>query len=292
VTRLLVTGANGQLGRALTRRAPDAASFDRASLDVSDTAAVAAAFERVRPDVVVHAAAWTDVDGAETHEGAARAVNVDGTRAVAAAAARVDALLVYVSSDYVFSGDATRPYREDDPTGPLSAYGRSKLDGEREAAAARHLIVRTSWVYGDGRNFVRSILAAAATTSELTVVDDQVGRPTHAGDLAGGLLALAGAGATGTFHLTGDGDPCSWADFAEAVVAEGVAHGALARAAAVRRIGTDEYLAGRAGTVAPRPRYSVLDCSRATAAGVTLRPWREALTAYVRATVSPEVEVG
>ena len=273
---LLVTGAGGQLGRALGQLEPRAVLLERSRLDVADPAAVAQAIGRSRPAVVVHAAAWTRVDDAESDPEGAHRVNVEGTRCVAEAAARAGALLVYVSTDYVFPGDRREGYREDDATGPQSVYGRTKLAGEAEAAAfGRHLVVRTSWLFGEGHNFIRSILRAAATRHELTVVDDQRGLPTYAADLAGGLLALADAGAEGLFHLAGGGEAGSWADVAEAALA------AAGSAASVRRISTAEYLEGRSGPVAPRPASSVLDCTRAAALGVALRPWREAVADYV-----------
>lgn len=275
---LLVTGAGGQLGRALARLEPDAVLLDRGALDVLDPSAVTEVIGGCRPLVVVHAAAWTRVDDAEGDPEGAHRVNVEGTRSVAEAAAGVGALLVYVSTDYVFSGDRAGPYREGDATGPRSVYGRTKLAGEAEAAAfARHLVVRTSWVFGEGHNFVRSILRAAATRDELAVVDDQRGLPTYALDLAGGILALVEAGAESLFHLAGGGEPGSWADLAEAALA---AAGSPAR---VRRVSTAEYFAGRSTPVAPRPSSSVLDCSRAASLGVTLRPWRDAVAEYVSA---------
>lgn len=273
---LLVTGAGGQLGRALGRLEPGAVLLDRGRLDILDRAAVVQAIVRRRPAVVVHAAAWTKVDDAESDPEGARRVNVDGTRSVAEAAARAGALLVYVSTDYVFPGDKRDGYRETDATGPRSVYGRTKLAGEAEAAAfGRHLVVRTSWAFGEGHNFIRSILEAAATRDELAVVDDQRGLPTYAADLAEGLLALAETGAEGLFHLAGGGGPGSWADVAEVALAE------ARSATVVRRISTTEYLEGRAGPVAPRPTSSVLDCTKAAALGVALRPWREAVAAYV-----------
>jgi dTDP-4-dehydrorhamnose reductase len=243
--------------------------------------AVAEAVARHEPDVVVHAAAWTAVDAAEADPDGTWKVNVGGTEAVARAATSAGALLVYPSTDYVFSGDGTRPYREDDPAKPRSAYGRTKLEGEEAAKTCpRHLVVRSSWVFGEGSNFVASILRRARRGQPLAVVQDQVAVPTYALDLAGGILALADGGFTGTFHLRNGGDPCSWADLAEASLQAGVRHGLVMAAPEVVRISTEEW-AGRSGPVADRPRYSVLDCSRAEAAGVRLRPWPEALDAYV-----------
>jgi dTDP-4-dehydrorhamnose reductase len=284
---VLVTGAGGQLGRALGALVPEAVLLSRADLDVTHREAVERAVARHRPAVVVHAAAWTAVDAAEADPEGARAVNVGGTEAVARAAERVGALLVYPSTDYVFGGDLGRPYREDDRPAPLSVYGRTKLEGEAAARALdRHLVVRTSWVFGEGRNFVRAVLGRAARGEELRVVADQVGLPTYALDLARGILALVEAGVTGTFHLAGGGAPCAWADLAEAALGAAVRAGLLRDPPSVRRVSTAEYDSARPGPVARRPAYSVLDCSKAAALGVRLRPWREALEEYVGALAS------
>ena len=181
------------MGAALRDRLPHAVFLDRAGLDVCDAAAVRAA---LRPDdVVIHAAAMTDVDGCERDPEAAFAVNAAGAANVAATGART----LLLSTDYVFDGEAARAYAEDDPTGPLSAYGRSKLEAERAVLQRPgNLVVRTSWVYGEGRNFIRSILAAERAGKELRVVADQRGRPTWAGDLAAALADLVAAGTMGS----------------------------------------------------------------------------------------------
>jgi dTDP-4-dehydrorhamnose reductase len=280
--RLLVTGAGGQLGRAVAELHPDATLLTKADLDITDPGAVAEAFSRHGPKVVLHAAAWTAVDAAEADPDAAWRVNVGGTEAVARAATSVGALLVYPSTDYVFSGEGTRPYREHDATKPRSVYGRTKLEGENAARTTpRHLIVRTSWVFGEGRNFVSAIVDRARHGGTLQVVADQIGRPTYAPDLARGLLDLAEGGHTRTFHFTGGGEPCTWADFAEAALDAAVRHGLLEGRPDVERVSTEAWAAGRSGAVADRPRYSVLDCSRAESAGVGLRPWRAALDDYI-----------
>jgi dTDP-4-dehydrorhamnose reductase len=258
--RVLVTGAGGQVGRALRAHLPDATFLARADLDVCDAEAVRAA---VRPeDVVVHTAAMTDVDGCERDPAAAFAVNAAGTANVVARGARV----ILLSTDYVFDGRASRAYAEDDPTGPLSAYGRSKLEAERAVLGRPgNLVVRTAWVYGDGRNFVRSILAAERAGRPLRVVDDQRGRPTWADDLARALAHLVAAGVAGILHVTGDGEPCTWADLAELVVGH-----------AVQRISSAEL-----GAPAPRPRSSVLALGRARALGVPLADWHRSVRRYL-----------
>ena len=281
--RLLVTGAGGQLGRAIQARCPGGAFLAKSDLDVTDDDAVAAAMERHRPDVVVHAAAWTRVDEAEAQPLEVRRVNVAGTRAVLRAAADAGAVMVYPSTDYVFSGGARRPYVEDDTPEPLSMYGRTKLEGEHSVSDYdRHLIVRSSWVFGDGRNFLRTILDQARVKEELQVVGDQIGLPTYAVDLAAGILELVDLGATGTFHLAGQGDPCSWAELAEAALSSAVVAALLERRPAVRPVRTDEYRALRDGELAPRPAFSALDCTKAANLGVSLRRWREAVAEYVR----------
>ena len=258
--RVLVTGAGGQVGRALRRFLPGAVFLDRAALDVRDAGAVRAAFGP--GDVVVHAAAMTDVDGCERDEPAAFAANADAARHVAETGARV----IQLSTDYVFAGDSDAPYAESDPTGPISVYGRSKLAGERAVLAQPdNLVVRTSWVYGDGRNFFRAILAAERAGRRLRVVDDQRGRPTAADDLARALAYLVALDVSGIVHVTGAGEPCTWADLAEIAVGH-----------PVERITTAEF-----GAPAPRPRSSVLALDRARALGVPLADWADSVRRYL-----------
>ncbi|CAN5863560.1 N/A [soil metagenome] len=275
--RVLVTGGGGQVGRAFACLLPDAVVLDRTELDIADTGRVQMVFDDVRPEVVYNAAAYTAVDRAEVEPEQARLINVDAVVNLANSARKHDALLVQFSSDYVFRGDAG-PYTELDRTVPVSVYGRTKLQGEVAARASgnRFLIIRTSWVFGDGHNFVRSIVGAAAKHNELTVVDDQRGRPTYAPDLAEGTAALVTAGCTGVFNLTGGGGSGTWADVAEAAIE---AAGLPAR---VRRVTTAQYYSGKEGPVAPRPANSELDCSKAGKAGVNLRPWQAAVGEYVK----------
>jgi dTDP-4-dehydrorhamnose reductase len=228
VTRWLVTGAAGMLGRDLTAAldaAPDRSvtGLARAQLDITDAAAVAAAV--ADHDIVVNAAGWTDVDGAEEHEAAATRVNGDGTRRLAEACARHRIPLLHVSTDYVFPGDADRPYTEDAPTGPIGAYGRGKLAGElavRELLPAHGFVVRTAWLYGrHGRNFVSTMLDLATRRDTVEVVDDQHGQPTWSGSLAPrlaalGEAALAGRAPAGIYHGTASGQ-VTWFGLARAV---------------------------------------------------------------------------
>jgi dTDP-4-dehydrorhamnose reductase len=272
--RLLVTGAAGMLGRDVVAAAQDAghevAALARADLDITDAAAVRAAVRAARPDAVINCAAWTDVDGAEAAEEQATAVNGAGAGHVAEAAAEHGALVVHVSSDYVFDGRASEPYPEDAPTGPAGAYGRSKLVGEQAIAAAggRAAIVRSAWLFGPhGGNFVDTMRRLGAEREEIAVVDDQVGCPTYTGHLAGALVEIAGRGTTGVLHVAGGGR-CSWFDLAEATFAE---TGLTCR---VRRQSTADL-----GRPAPRPAFSVLGGTRPDAP--VLPHWREGLRAHL-----------
>jgi dTDP-4-dehydrorhamnose reductase len=224
--RVLITGAGGQLGRDVTSvfsdspSRPEVLAADRVRLDVADRDAVLQAVTSTRPTVVIHAAAWTAVDACEGDPDRAFRVNALGTRHVAEAAALVEAHLVYLSTDYVFDGSAAAPYREWDPTNPVSVYGRSKLGGEREVQALRpgSTIVRTSWVCGaHGANMVKTVLGLAQDRPELRFVDDQHGCPTFTEDLAGMILRLATARLPGLFHVTNQG-ATTWYRFARDVL--------------------------------------------------------------------------
>jgi dTDP-4-dehydrorhamnose reductase len=256
--RTVVLGAAGMLGQDVVR-ASGGLGLGRAELDVTDAAAVREALAGF--DLVVNCAAFTDVDGAEGDPEAALLVNRDGARNVAEAAARV----LYVSTDYVFDGAKREPYVESDPTGPLSAYGRSKLEGERATAAAnpRHFIVRSSWLFGPGgRNFVETMLGLGP---EVRVVDDQLGCPTFTGHLAEALVRLGGTEDYGVHHMSASGS-CSWFEFACEI---------FSRARVDTRVvpcTTAEF-----PRPAPRPAYSVLGSER----GHRLPTWQEGLDAYL-----------
>lgn len=279
MTRLLVTGSRGQLGRALLaeagRRGLTAEGHDLDTLDITDPGAVNRMVERLRPEAVINCAAITDVDGCESEPGRAMAVNGEAVEHLARASTKAGAVLVQISTDYVFSGEANRPWREEDPPAPLSAYGRSKLRGEEAARRAdRHLIVRTAWLFGPGgHNFVEAILRQVeAGRTRLLVVADQRGCPTYAPDLAAAILDLLEAGAEGVVHAANRGET-TWHGFAQAIVE-------LAGAEA-------EVVPVDTGAVprpAPRPRYSVLDTSRLrTILGRDLPGWRDALARYLEA---------
>ncbi len=274
--RLFVTGSKGQLGRALERVArPDGHEFigcDLPELDLTDAAAVRRAVADGRPDAIVNCAAFTAVDAAEANEADAMAVNGTAVGTIASAADEAGAVLVQISTDYVFDGTAERPYREDDPVHPQSAYGRSKLAGEIAARRARHhLIVRTAWLFGEGHNFVEAIrrqVEAGATS--LRVVADQRGCPTYALDLAGAIVGLLEAGATGVVHAVNSGST-TWFDFAREIVR------LLGSEAEVLPISTTD-----ARRPAPRPACSLLETSRLRELlGSDLPPWQDALERYL-----------
>jgi len=287
--RLLVTGAAGQLGADVLRLAPDAVGLGRADLDVTSGPAVRAVLEAVRPDVVLNCAAYTAVDAAEADEAAAYAVNATAPALLARGCAAVGARLVHVSTDYVFAGDGVAPYEPGDPTGPRSAYGRTKLAGElavRELLPAASYIVRTAWVYGGaGGNFVTTMARLAAGEQAVDVVDDQRGSPTWSRDLAAGLLELAGRPgvAAGTYHLTNGGE-ATWCELARTVFA-----GVGADPGRVRATTTAAF-----PRPAPRPAYSVLSGAAWAAAGLApLRGWREALAAaFADPDAGPGLSVG
>jgi dTDP-4-dehydrorhamnose reductase len=272
--RLLVTGAAGMLGRDVVAAAGDAGheavALARADLDITDAAAVRTAVLAARPDAVINCAAWTDVDGAEAAEAQATAVNGAGAGHVAAAAAEAGTLLVHVSSDYVFDGRASEPYREDAPTGPQGAYGRSKLAGEHAVAAAggRAAIVRSAWLFGPhGKNFVDTMRRLGAERDEVAVVDDQVGCPTYTGHLAPALVTIAERDLTGVMHVAGAGH-CSWFQLAVATFAEARID---CRVKPQRTVDL--------GRPAPRPAYSVLTSTRDEVP--VLPHWREGLKAHL-----------
>ena len=258
--RVLITGAGGQLGRALQDAfaADDVVPLSHADWDVT----LPAPEQLPRPDLVLHAAAWTDVDGAESDPQGAASVNIGGT----ANAAGLGAPLVAFSTDYVFDGRKREPYVESDGPNPLSAYGRTKLHGEA-ATGGDAWIVRSSWLFGrTGKNFVRTMLRLGVERDEVAVVDDQRGCPTYVGHLAAAVRALVDEDRPrGIWHLAGDGE-CTWADFADAIFAEAEI------ACRVRRITTEEL-----GRPASRPAYAVLRSERPGAP--TLPHWRDGLRA-------------
>lgn len=278
--RALILGAGGQLGLELAEAVPvgwELRTLSRAMLDITDEAAVHRALREAGPDVVFNAAAYTAVDRAEAEPAAANAVNALGAGNVAAAARALGARLLHVSTDFVFDGEASRPYAPGAHANPLGVYGRTKLAGEvavAERGDAGALIVRTAWVYSrHGANFVKTMLRLMATRDSVGVVDDQVGTPTWAGGLARALWAAAARpDVAGVLHWT-DAGVASWYDFAVAIRDEAAAAGRLTSTPDVRPIRTEDY-----PTPARRPAYSVLDKTSTWAAlGVTPVHWRSAL---------------
>ena len=279
----LVTGAGGQLGRELQGTSPagwTVAALDRTALDIADTGSLRAALDRVRPAALINAAAYTAVDKAETEAELASRSNADGPAVLAAVCAELGIRLVHISTDFVFDGAASAPYRPGDATGPLGEYGRSKLAGEQgtQAANPAALILRTGWVYSRfGNNFVKTMLRLMAERDQLNVVVDQVGTPTWARGLA--LTVWAGLlheDAHGIYHWS-DAGVCSWYDFAVAIQEEALALGLLQSEIAISPIPASDY-----PTPAARPSYSVLDkSSTCRDLDVTLTHWRTQLRAML-----------
>ena len=279
--RVLVTGANGQLGRALMSLLPQAGfvptGVDLPEADISDTAAMEV-WDWSRYDVVINAAAWTDVDGAETPEGRRLSwrANTVGPVNLARAAVRHGLIVVHISSEYTFDG-ATVVHTEAETPSPLGVYGQSKAAGDAAISVCpRHYLVRTSWVVGDGENFVKTMLSLAGRGVTPSVVADQTGRLTFASDLAAGIVHLLTSGAEfGTYNLSGGGPVVSWADIAKRVYER-----AGRSSDEVAPVTTEEYYAGREG-VAPRPLSSVLDLAKIEAAGFTPADSMERLKDYL-----------
>lgn len=293
--KVLVTGTSGQLGydvmEELARRGHEAigadrseteAEFEHVILDITDAEKVMGVIKEVRPEAIVHCAAWTNVDGAEepANEAAVRAVNVEGTRNLALAAKEVDAKFVYISTDYVFDGSGERPWEPDDKNyAPINVYGQSKLDGELEVSKIldKYFIVRIAWVFGrNGNNFVKTMLKVAEGREVVKVVDDQIGTPTYTYDLARLLVDMIESDKYGYYHATNEGGYISWADFTKEIYKQaGVG-------CAVEPVSTAEYeeIAGK--TVAKRPFNSRLNKAKLVEAGFQPLPtWQDALGRYL-----------
>lgn len=279
--RVAVTGAGGILGTALREILPkgpepmEAVGLTHADLDVTRPEDVREGLSEIRPDAVIHAAAYTQVDACEETPDLAREVNAVGTAHMGRTCKELNCRLIYLSTDYVFDGKSDRPYREDDPVCPLGVYGRTKWEGEvavRREGPADSLIVRTSWVYGrGGRNFVDAILEKGALGEPLRVVNDQRGSPTNSVDLADALKALLRTEARGVVHVSGGGE-CSWYEFARQILAAAGQDPDLVEPIPARGLGRR----------APRPAYSVLDGTAYQRwTGRDMRPWPEALVDYL-----------
>ncbi|MCQ4321359.1 dTDP-4-dehydrorhamnose reductase [Stutzerimonas stutzeri] len=284
--RILVCGAGGQVGHELVNRASryglEALGMTRDNLDITDAGRVADQVSRLKPGLIINAAAYTHVDNAETHSERAYSVNRDGAERLAHAARQASIPLLHISTDYVFSGNARTPYSEEDEVAPTGVYGASKLAGEAaiQAVLDEHLILRTSWVYGaHGANFVKTMLRLGCQRDALSVVADQYGCPTQAGSIADALLEMAqryaqsGILAWGLYHYSGR-SPCSWFDFAVEVFRQAEAKGMLAARPKVSPISTAQY-----PTPARRPAWSVLDCSKfETTFGIETHDWHDDLS--------------
>lgn len=290
--KILVTGANGQLGRCLAdwghASGHQFGLFDRAKLDITDGSTVLSVVHDFQPDVIINTAAYTAVDQAESERHTAYLVNAHGVGNLARAANAVGAWLVHVSTDFVFDGQLTRPYRETDKTNPLNVYGLSKLAGETEAAEAHHhLVVRTGWLFSEyGKNFLTTMLRLAGSQKPLRIVADQFGTPTYAGDLAAALIQLSEIVVNhphgpGLYHFNG-GRACSWFEFARSIFDQTVQQKHLSQLPEITAITTEEY-----PTPAKRPGYSVLDDSRLRAI-LSLLPanWEVALPKVIAKTLN------
>ena len=289
--KVLVTGTSGLLGHdvmeELARRGYEGIGADRSDtdaefphviLDITDDRRVMEVVEEIRPDVVVHCAAWTNVDAAEAPENAekVRAVNVDGTRNLAEACKAVDAKMVYISTDYVFDGTGTEPWKPDDKNyAPINVYGQSKLDGELAVAQTleKYFIVRIAWVFGrNGKNFVRTMIEVGKNHDVVRVVDDQIGTPTYTVDLARLLVDMIETDKYGYYHATNEGGFISWADFTEEIYKQAGMN------VKVKRVTTEEY--GK--SVAARPFNSRLDKSKLVQNGFEPLPkWQDALSRFL-----------
>ncbi|MGG2140212.1 dTDP-4-dehydrorhamnose reductase [Symbiopectobacterium sp. RP] len=276
--RVLLTGANGQLGRCFQDRLPadwQILATDSAELDITVLAQVTATVSAFKPDAIVNAAAYTAVDKAESEVELAERINAAGPANLADVVAQHGIRLVHVSTDYVFDGNASTPYTEASPTNPLSVYGITKLAGERavSAAAPDAIIVRTAWVFSEyGNNFVKTMLRLGKDRDALSIVDEQRGCPTYAGDLAQAIIALLQQNAAGgIYHYSGDKE-VSWFEFAQAIFAVAVQKAVLSKAPTLTPITTAQY-----PTPAHRPTYSTLAGNKIKALGITLSDWQSAL---------------
>ncbi|MGO2511199.1 dTDP-4-dehydrorhamnose reductase [Marinomonas polaris] len=282
--RILLTGKNGQLGRCfqdvLTETNHELFAYGSTELNIADASLVAAVVQQVNPDIIVNAAAYTAVDKAETDSENAYLVNATGPELLAKQAAALNIPLIHVSTDYVFDGEAIMPYLPSDKTNPQGVYGASKLAGERAAIAAcdKYIILRTSWVFSEyGNNFVKTMVRLAKERDALSVVADQYGCPTYAGDLAKAILHICEQHeqdkplAWGTYHYCGD-TPTSWHGFARAIFAKAELSGVIAKRPQLKAISSDQY-----PTPAKRPEYSIMSTESLSIIGVSPSDWLSVL---------------
>jgi len=276
--RILIIGSSGQLGQALTNRFPEAVAVDRDTFDLTDWGKVAQ-YDWSKVDVIINAAAYTDVDGAETAEGRVMAwqANAVGVGYLARIATQKNLTLIHYSTDYVFDGTKS-PHHEDEPLSPLGVYGQSKAAGDISVEnTPRHYLIQTSWVIGQGKNFVRTMLGLAEKGISPSVVSDQTGRPTFVSQLVDATVHLLESGSPfGVYNVSNDGPVISWADFARAIFKEGGFDDLK-----VTDITTEEYRGSKTG-VAPRPAHSEFDLTKIGQTGLKLRDWRNDLSAYLK----------
>ena len=280
MARALITGGYGQLGAALKEilAGEEILLTDSDSMDITSVEQVGKAFSDFKPDWLVHGAALTNVDGCEENPELAEKVNHIGTKILAKQCKNTGVKMIYISTDYIFDGTKESPYLEDDKPNPQSIYGITKLAGEKEAKdIANAYVLRTSWVYGQGHNFVGTMLKLSDKMDEIKVVNDQFGRPTYALDLAKAIKdVIKKEPEIGIYNVTGDGEIISWADFAKEIFK--IAN----KYTKITGILTEEYFKGNQGKkIAHRPAYSALDLSKSKKAGLSLRDWREALAEYM-----------
>lgn len=278
--KILVTGGNGQLGAALKAVLIDEETLftDTGNMDITNPEQVESVFANFKPDFLVHGAAYTNVDGAEENIEIARKVNVEGTRYLAEVCKKHNVKMIYISTDYVFDGKKSSEYTEEDTTNPQSVYGKTKLEGEVATKIAPiWWILRTQWLYGEGKNFVRTMLALSEKMDEINVVSDQCGHPTAAIDLAKAIAdVMEKEPASGIYHVANDGPVISWADFTKKIFE------IAGKNTRVTPISTQEYLADKVGKkIASRPAYSPLSVAKAKAAGIHIANWEEALKNYL-----------
>ena len=286
-TSVALLGANGMLAKMVRQRAPENYTFhlfDLPEFDVTDRAQVSETFARIKPDVVINCAAYTNVDGAETEKGLAMLVNGTAVGYLAEAASNIDATFVHISTDYVFDGMKLEPYNESDTCHPQSVYGQSKLLGEQSVDATgltKYLIVRTSWLYGPGGdNFVETILRLAKEQEQLSIIDDQVGSPTYTADLADAIFNLLGLDSSpwGVYHFANEGE-CSWYEFACAIIEEANLQGIELKVRQIEPIPTEAY-----PLPAKRPGNSVFDKTKYRLLTKAAIPeWRDSLNSYFSA---------
>lgn len=277
--KVLVTGVKGQLGydvvRELQKRGHEAVGVDIDEMDITDAAAVERVMTEVQPDAVIHCSAYTAVDRAEEDTEICRRVNVDGTENIAKICKKLDCKMLYLSTDYIFSGDGERPWEPDDEASPLNAYGQSKYDGELalKKYVKKYFIVRISWVFGiNGNNFIKTMLRLGRENGAVKVVDDQIGSPTYTYDLARLLVDMIESDRYGAYHATNEGI-CSWYEFAKEIF----------RAAGMDNVSVTPVKSGEFPVKAKRPKNSRMSKEKLVANGFSLLPaWQDAVERYIK----------